>query len=309
MSFYVEEYVAADGNTLRYGKLVNPNPTQNRAMVFIPGLGGSVKGALNFLTTLLPHYSVIYGPDLRGFGLNPIQTPLFHIQSIIDDLLVFHDILAQQGHSGFDLSGISLGGSLSTLLLTEYKSRYAFDYQRYIALAPAYQAHATTFTTRYVLTNVLGRLFKGKHYTTRLPYGMAQITRNPEILNDPNYAEGLAMDLAIDFLLSLKALNKRALGATRKIQTPTLMFIPGADVICDAQAMRRGFNQIPAPKLCREYPGVFHDLLLEPEASEIAQEAFAWLSSGEANPVRRPDSDTAAAPVTSSQAQDLGNRV
>jgi pimeloyl-ACP methyl ester carboxylesterase len=74
--FQIHEYSGADGNPLRYGKLTNPNqPTQGgKAMLFVPGLGGSVKGALSFLEQLLPEYSPIYGPDLRGFGLNLLET-------------------------------------------------------------------------------------------------------------------------------------------------------------------------------------------------------------------------------------------
>lgn len=311
MTFTVEEYMASDGSPLRYGKLVNPNPKNNRALMFIPGLGGSVKGALVFLQTLLPEYAVIYGADLRGFGLNPVETPILHVQPILADLLAFHDFLGQQGHVGYDLAAISLGGSLSTLMLTAYKDQHKIQYDRHVVLAPAYQAHAKTFTLGYVIRNIVGRLLKGKTYTTYLPYGLGQITRNESILNDPQFTGALGMPLSIDFLLSLRALNKQALSSTKQLETPTLMFIPGEDLICDANAMRRGFNQIPAQKECREYPGLYHDLLLELQITEIAEEARQWLTTGKLTPEAslHPNIDNASARGIASEVPGPGSRV
>lgn len=278
--FTVAEYSGHDGTTLRYGKLVNPEAAtypKNRALLFVPGLGGSVKGALAFLNGLLPDYDVIYGPDLRGFGLNPIESPLFSTQPILDDLKAFHQHLNLQPNQHLDLCGISLGGIIAITLATQQIAHY----QKLVLLAPAYEAHPARFTPSYILKNIVNRIIYGKKHHTHLPYGLEALTQNEAILSDPQFSDSSKTPLSIDFLLSVRALGLNAMRATRQLQLPTLMVIPGKDIVCEPAAMRRGFQQIPAstPKQCLDYPDLFHDILFEKEIHDIAEETRKWLKS------------------------------
>src|SRR5689334_5112463 len=110
--FVANEYTGADGEILRYGELLNSRqPSSNRALLFIPGLGGSIKSALEFLEALLPVHSPIYGPDLRGFGLNPLQDPLHQADIILKDLDAFYrQVVEPVQLRDITLCGLSLGG-------------------------------------------------------------------------------------------------------------------------------------------------------------------------------------------------------
>lgn len=274
--FTIAEYQGADGQPLRYGKLVNPEcPDTGKALLFVPGLGGSVKGALDFLEQLLPVFSPIYGPDLRGFGLNPLETPLQSINPIVQDLEAFHQqVIAPAGHADLTLCGISLGGVLSTLLATEHAERY----RRLILLAPAYRPHAKTFGLAYTVKNTLAFFFQRDKARTTLPYDVTALTRNADILNDPQYTNTPPLQLSPGLLLSVRFLSMKAFSATRQLRLPTLVVIPGQDIVCDPVAMRQGYERIPAStaKRLKEYPDFYHDVLFEEGHSDIAREILAW---------------------------------
>ncbi len=277
--FTVKEYRGGDGSPLRYGQFVKTGggePT-GRAVWFVPGLGGSVKGAIEFLEAMLPDFDTIYGADLRSFGLNPVSKPMPHFHPIHADLEAFYqNVIRPAGHSDLTLVGISLGGVLSTLMAARHPERF----KRLVLLAPAYKAHPKSFSLNYLLKNVVGCALKGRHFETTLPYGIDAVTRNEAILQDPQYQND-PLVLAAGFLLDVRTLTGQALKATAQLRIPTLMVIPGMDVVCCPEAMRQGFKRIPesTPKVCHDYPDYYHDVLFEAGNQDIAREVVAWVGT------------------------------
>ena len=293
--FDVREYTASDGSTQRYGQFIKPDtePKTGRALWFVPGLGGSVKGAIPFLEHLLPQFDTIYGADLRGFGLNPIDEPLRETEIIRKDLEAFYQqVIVPAGHSDLVLGGISLGGVLTTLMAVEHPARFS----RLLLLAPAYKAHPSSFSLGYIIKNVLGCALKGKGYRTRLPYGQDSVTRNEDILNDPAMKDRKPLDLTAGFLLDVQKLTGQSQKRARELKIPTMMVIPGADVVCCPEAMRKGYTRIPdsTPKFIREYPDFYHDVLYEKDHSHIGEDFIAWMngqsSAAAADQDRKPAS-------------------
>ncbi|HEY9745289.1 MAG TPA: alpha/beta fold hydrolase [Oculatellaceae cyanobacterium] len=274
--FVVNDYLGADGHPMRYGEVLNPNqPSTGKAMLFIPGLGGSVKAALDFLEGVSSAYSPIYGADLRGFGLNPTEHPLHHPDVILEDLDAFYrSVIAPCGYTDLTLCGLSLGGVLATLLAARYPKRF----NRLILFAPAYKPHARSFSLGYVIRNILAHLILGKKARTRLPYGIAQITRNDRILNDPQYNILEPLVLTPGFLLGVRELCNQAMVEVGNITIPTLMVIPGQDMVCDPDAMQKAFDRIPGttPKKCLHYADFYHDVLMETGHTAIIDEVLAW---------------------------------
>jgi alpha-beta hydrolase superfamily lysophospholipase len=280
----LESYRGVDGRPLRYGLYRNPQNTSGKALLFIPGLGGSVKGALGFLECLLPHYNVIYGPDLRSFGLNAYEETeetLSHIRFVLPDLEAFHEqVLAEKIASGeihdLTLCGISLGGVLATLLADAQPERY----QRLVLLAPAYKPHPRSFSIGYTVRNILAFLLKGGKGVTQIPYGITELTSNEALLNDPVYRDQLPLQVSRGLLLGIRGLCGRALKAVRRLRLPTMIVVPGKDVICDPRTMRQAFANIPSdtPKFCQEYPDFYHDVLFESGHPKIAEDMLAWIT-------------------------------
>lgn len=275
--FTLHDFQGADGQTLRYGRLVNPEqPDTGQALWFVPGLGGSIKGALDFLDALLPFYSPIYGADLRSFGLNqPGHAPLQNTQSVLADLDAFYQqVIAPKRHTVLSLCGISLGGVLATRLVRQTPERY----RRLMLIAPAYRPHPRSFGLGYTVRNTAKFLLQGHRARTVLPYDIRALTQNPKILNDPAYTDTPPLELSPGFLLSVRFLAMKAFNDTRRLHLPTMMIIPGQDVVCDPAAMRAAFARLPqtTPKHCREYPDFYHDVLFETGHAAIAQDVLDW---------------------------------
>lgn len=276
--FVVNDYQGSDGQPLRYGQLLHPKQASTgKPLLFVPGLGGSIKGALEFLEGLLPVHSPIYGPDLRGFGLNPLDSPLHQTNIIMNDLDAFYrQVIAPIDHPELTLCGLSLGGVIATLLAARYPKRFS----RLILFAPAYKPHAKSFSLGYTLRNVLAHLLLGRKARTTLPYGMSSITRNQRFLDDPQYNTLDPLILTPGFLLSARELCNQAMAEVSKITIPTLMVIPGQDYVCDPAAMQRAYDLIPnsTPKKCLHYADFYHDVLMEDGHTAIADEVLNWTS-------------------------------
>jgi len=274
--FVANNYTGADGQPMRYGELLNPRQSSTeKTLLFIPGLGGSVKGALEFLEALLPSHSPIYGPDLRGFGLNPLEHPLHQADIILKDLDAFYEeVIAPTQPADLTLCGLSLGGVLATLLAARYPERF----KRLILFAPAYKPHARSFSLGYTVRNVLAHLLLGKKARTTLPYGIASITRNPRILEDPQYNILEPLILTPGFLLGVRSLCNQAMNEVKNITIPTLMVIPGQDIVCEPAAMQRAFERIPEStiKKCLHYEDFYHDVLMESGHTAIVEEVLRW---------------------------------
>ena len=273
--FTVHEYASSDASPLRYGKLVNKeNPETGSPMLYIPGLGGSVKGALGFLSLLLGTFSPIIAPDLRGYGLNPLEKPLHSASCHLPDLEAFHAATRLDKLSNITLCGISLGAALSTHLAVAHPQRY----QRVALMAPAFAAHPEMFPLGYQLKNIFNWVLSGTEHKIHLPYGIEALTRNPAVLNDPQYRDTPPIDLTIDYLLSVKGINQQALAKTKQLTLPTLVIVPGCDLVCDPRAMRQGYANIPesTPKLLKDYPDLYHDVFFEAEYPQIARDLLEW---------------------------------
>lgn len=276
--FTIESFKSHDGHILRYGKLVNPNrPASDKALLFVPGLGGTVKCALHFLNILLPNYSQIYVPDLRGYGLNKHDTHLHSVNPIIHDLKIFHETVLSTERQSLDLAGISLGGVLATLLATKYQFRPQ-GYEKLALLVPAFEPSPVKFTTQYVLKNTLNRIMGQR--LTRLPYSIEALTQNPDVLTHPEFQDIEPLELSFDYLLHVRLLGIQALKSVRTLTIPTLIAIADKDYVCDPRAMRRAYKSLPEnlDKHLLEYPDLYHDILLEREVHQIGQTVSRWLN-------------------------------
>ncbi|MBX2860645.1 MAG: lysophospholipase [Vampirovibrio sp.] len=288
MTFTVQTYKGSDGQVLRYGKLVDSASQASTPLVYVPGLGGSVKGALHFLEALLPVYGPIYGVDLRGFGLNSEDITPGDAQQTLADLTCFLDEVMGEDSPPAALAGISLGAAFSVQLAIKYPERF----RSLCLFAPAFKPSKKSFSPGYTWKNILGRVFLGERYKTPLPYDITSITRNPEVLADPQYFGEKPLQLTADYLLDVDRLCRHSLTLMQQISMSTLMVIPGADLVCDPEAMRQGYQSIPAgtPKQCKEFEVLYHDVLLEPEWSEVADLVKTWavepLTESSSRPLR-----------------------
>lgn len=275
--FTIESDSGTDTPPMRYGRLEGENP-EGGVLLYVPGLGGSVKGALHFLTHLRPLFGMIYGLDLRGFGLNsalPVPSP----SGFLADLDAFwqrHDLDAC---APVTLCGMSLGAIVATHWALARPGRFS----RMVLVSPAFKPHRDTFPWHYALRRVLGRALTGPSHQTTLPYTIERLTRNPALLQ----AEELLFTpptVPTDFLLATRPFAAAAWRGLPTLALPIMMVVPGADQVCDPVAMKRAYERIRAPKILHLYPSLKHDALMETEAPQLAADTLAWLQHPELCP-------------------------
>lgn len=300
--FTVKSFQSADGQELRYAHMyAEGHADAGRPLVFVPGLGGSVKYAISLLEKLIPHHGPVYSLDGRGFGLNEALNPQPHPGHYLKDFVPFIRHLQAQGPLRPEREPILIGLSLGGVYVTHYVTRHAHPFKAMVLLAPAFHPHPSLFSLKFRLKNYGQVLFKGLKATTTLPYGVRDLTRNPERYEDPHFME--PMTLPSLYLFLADRLCQKAFARTRLIEVPTALVIPGKDVVCDPQAMAEAFRRIPSPqKAIFSYPELFHDVGQEPhdDQDQICSDLTRWIASLGKTPVSHADASnvTHIRPVT-----------
>ncbi len=278
--FYVQSFKSVDETPMRYG-ILRSEPLQEvqAPVIFIPGLGGSVKNALSFLERFLPHHGAVYSMDARGFGLNEAQSPHPNPQDYLRD---FHQFVLHlqekaliQSQSTPILLGISLGGVFATL----YTTNYTHPFKAEILVAPAFHPHPQLFSWRFKLQNYSMVLFKGSKALTTLPYGIHELTKNSDRHDDPWFQNPLTMPTLYLFFVDM--LCKKAFKCSQQIQIPTAVVVPELDVICNPDSMKLAYQQISQDhKALFSYANLYHDVFMEPESDQekVYQDLHQWLS-------------------------------
>jgi len=281
MTFTIHSYTAADGMELRYGLLTSSHDAvlapPHRGMVFVPGLGGSVKNSLVFFNALLQHFNPIVVPDLRGFGLNDSH-PLPHPKQFVSDLACVGNQVVPQYFSEmpWTLGGISLGGCVVSHWLGGARSKIAPDSAW--LLAPAVKEHPDAFQWPYV-AKALWTMLIAPSSLVQLPYGLESLTTNPAVLASEQHQQHMTnFRIPARFLWKLRAFNRSAVKAYPSIELPVHLTVPLSDQIICPAAMEASFQKLPSHSLhqCKKYEGLYHDVSLEIGMRGVVDDLAAW---------------------------------
>ncbi len=280
IEFHVESFQAKDSATIRYGVLsaTQPNAPSQRPIVFVPGLGGSIKFALNFLKRFVPHHGPVYSMDGRGMGLNEELAPKPSPGDYLQDLDEFIRYLQQKELIQADQSPILMGLSLGSIYTTLFATRYTHPFKALILLAPAFSPHPKTFGFRFRLKNYSRIFYKGIKAMTTMPYGVRELSRDETLYDDPHLQNPMVLPSFYLFLVERMCL--KAFKSIRQLRLPTAFVVPGQDVVCCPERMLAAFQQIPGnQKKCFAYPDLYHDVAQELEADQVRLEAdlTEWL--------------------------------
>lgn len=281
--FTVKTCLGFDNTPLRYG-LIQPESheesSEQHPIVFIPGLGGSVKFALDFLKRFVPHHGPIYSLDARGIGLNEQVAPLPHPNSYLRDFHSFIQHLQQENRISNQSNPVMIGLSLGGIYAIMYSTEYSHPFQGIILIAPAFRPHPKLFTPAFKCKSYASILLKGAHACVTMPYRVQDLTRNPDKYNDPNFKEPLT--LPAFYLFLVERLCRKAFARISRIDSPISVVIPENDRVCDPEAMKQAYNRIPHQhKALFTYPALYHDIMLEPEEDQdrVFSDLDAWINS------------------------------
>jgi alpha-beta hydrolase superfamily lysophospholipase len=281
----------AGETTLRYGLWEHPEPESALpiTLIIISGMGGSIQGGHRYWRRLLPQVQSLVAVSIPGFGENqslPLESP----QSQWQRLEQFFLSRPWEGHLKqpslpWALSAISLGTLMASRFATHATLR-----QRLLGLmltSAAWKGHQSRFSPGFVGLAVL-KYFLGVQPQLTLQYGLAQLTRGslPTEAEFGSYAATFPLTLPMSYLIHLVRWPNETL--KQLLQTaaslpPSYWAIAKEDVVCDTDLMLESFQKLKAksdpktPHQVHVFEAAYHDLFVEAEATQLADQHVAWL--------------------------------
>ena len=224
---------------------------------------------------LASHGFAVWATDLRGHGKSEGQRCwIGRFDEYIDDLEeYFAHVIRQAGEKPVFVLGHSLGG-LTALL---WSIRRPSERLRGLALsAPALQVGDQLFPWLRRLAGLGSVLFPrlrlvrmGGRYISRDPAVVAQFRDDPLVFHGR-----LPVRTGAE-ILRAAGLSQRAF---RQVRTPLLILHGTGDRVVPAEASQRLFDLAPsADKTLRLYPGLYHEVLNEPEKEQVRADLVSWL--------------------------------
>ena len=216
--------------------------------------------------------------DLRGHGHSSGRRGhVVDFDEYVDDLAIVVDWARQQdAGKPWVLLGQSMGGAVSlAFVLSRAKTK---EPDRLILASPWLKLKMKVSAPKQMAANVAARVFP----TLTMPNGLTaeNVSRNPLVLagfdKDP-----LVHHVATAgwFMATLRAQARIRLRA-KELGVPTLMVLAGSDRIVANEVNLTLAREAGPIVEVRNYPEVFHEMFLDPEADAVVADISTWLAPG-----------------------------
>jgi acylglycerol lipase len=264
---------ASDGTTL-VGSAWVPVGTVRAILVVVHGLKDHAQRYGELATRANALGVAVYGFDLRGHGRSQGDRAwVGRFGEYISDLdVVLGEVAPRHPGVPLFLLGHSMGGAIVTRYVLERSPRVA----GIILSAPALRHAAHISGIAVALTKLLGAV---------APHAAVFQLPNSDFSRDPAVVQAMGSDplisqapaparTAAELLRAMAWIRQREL----TFSVPVLALHGSADRLTDPSGSRDFIGHVPArSKSLREYPGLFHDLLHEPERAIVLGDILDWL--------------------------------
>ncbi len=267
----LRELTARDGIRVFYRRWFSHEPSA--VVLYLHGQGDH-SGAFAAIGDVLAGEGLgVYAIDHRGFGLSrETRGDISSYDIYLNDI---EDLVSriEQDLPGKPvlLIGLSMGGHLAFRSAARLGKRIS----GVIALSPGFRGRRTPIS---LVAKVLLYLLINPRQILPSIVNTPLTTRNRSHLEaidrDPHWVGAFS---ARFYWATLASLSK-AFKEMRRITCPVLVLQGGVDHIVDPGAGRRYFDQLASvDKEFRILPGVYHNLIAEPEMPQLALEIAAWI--------------------------------
>lgn len=216
----------------------------------------------------------VYAPDHNGHGRSAGRRGKVSLPAAVADLDQLIVTVAKGRHPDTPqfLLGHSMGGAIAL--------RYAIAHQNRLdgLVVSAPLAAVNGSPALLTLGKVLGLLLPGAPASKVDP---RLVSRDQAVvkayIDDPlNHHGPVPAGVAREFILSAESLPQDV----RRITLPTLLMWGTADRLCPPRGAEMVAANIGAEDLTvKQYPGLFHEILNEPERDQVLDEIVGWLAS------------------------------
>lgn len=265
---------APDGTTL-VGSAWVPSAAPRAVLVIVHGLKDHVQRYSELAGRANSLGLAVYGFDLRGHGRSEgARAWVGRFEEYLTDLdSVLGEVTPRHPGVPLFLFGHSMGGEIVTRYVLERSPRVA----GVILSAPGLRAPAGVSGIAIGFTKLLGTL--APHAAIfQLPN--RDFSRDPAVLaamgEDPLISQAPApARTAAEILRTMSWIRNRE----RLFSVPVLALHGDADRLTHPDGTRDFIEHIPArSKTLHRYPGLYHDLLHEPERAIVLGDLVEWLA-------------------------------
>jgi alpha-beta hydrolase superfamily lysophospholipase len=263
---------SADGLSLHWQAWVPDAP--RAALLFVHGLhdhSGRYRGPAE-------HFSArgyaCYALDTRGHGRS--EGPRVHVErfdAFVDDALAVRDLVRERHPQ---LPVFLVGHSQGGLVVLRAALRSPEDVAGIVAVSPFLGVHPRSSKARQWAARALAPIAPGLLLTN--PIDIRLLSRDPAV--GRAYAEDPLVSHTASpgwFVATLQAQRDVDTGAA-SLRLPVLVLAAGDDRIVDPDAARRWASRAPADRVTyMPWPGLYHELLNEPERLEVYEAIERWL--------------------------------
>lgn len=275
MTFHEDRFTVHDGLTLYYRRWLPP--TAPRAVVVL--IHGVCEHGGRYAPVAEKFCSqgyAVYALDLRGHGRSDGQRLLIAtFDDFLDDLEEFlaHVAAEQSGRPVF-LLGHSMGGAIVARLALRGRPQIG----GLILSAAALRIGGNVFPVLRKLAWLMSRVWP-RLRLVRLGSGM--LSRDPQVVadfrSDPLVYQGkFPVRIGAEILEVAQDIQ----GRMESFEVPLLILHGTGDRLTDPRGSWELYTRArSADKTLKLYPGLYHDLLHEPEWGQVSDEILDWLGA------------------------------
>ncbi len=217
---------------------------------------------------------VVYGPDHHGHGQSAGKRGRIALGAAIADLDQLIVTVSRERHPG--LPQFLLGHSMGGLIALKYAVRHSKRLDGLVVSAPL--AEVEGGSGLHTLARVLGTIVPGAPVSKIDPQ---LVSRDPAVVadyaRDPlNHHGPIAAAVAREFVLGTEALSAEV----QQITLPTLLMWGTDDRLCPPSGAEMVAANIGSEDLTVErFPGLFHEIMNEPERAKVLDAIVVWLQA------------------------------
>jgi len=258
------------------------------AVAIVHGLGDHSGRWERVGRTLASRGFAAYALDLPGHGKSEGRRG--HVRSWDDYRLALTrwiEVLRQDdGARRWGLLGHSLGG----LIALDWATRNPSLVDALVLSAPPFELSIHPDAIKVHAARLIGLLWPGYTQSNQIPPSL--LSHDPEVIRAHRSDPLVHFRISARLFLELQRMRRYLAGLAASNTIPTLIVQGGADPVTSCAGCATWAKTAKDGLVTyKEYPGLFHEVLNEPQGGAILEEIVVWLKQAMSRPRQEPPAD------------------
>lgn len=266
-----QEFIAPDGARLSLRR-EPASGTHRASLLFVHGWGDYTGRWAEQASWLAGQGIAVFGMDQRGHGNTPgTRGHVDRFAQYLSDLGALRKLAAKEAPGPQLLMGHSFGG----FIVMRYLETAPDGIAGAIALTPYVDLHTAPAQWKVSMANMIVDLLPRLPIPTGLAYD--QISRDQAVVerfhHDPLCHQLMTPRAYTEAMANLKHLEEEK----ARIAAPLFVALAGEDRIVSTPAAEKLARSLTGDVTVRTYPGMYHNILHEPDRERVYAELGPWL--------------------------------